>query len=107
MITKFVEGTRNCIVDDGHAIHLEYYLTETKSQENSNIMGSLYGIEIVKKDSQFRSEFPIESDSIIGISKNKERVKEILNQLIAHTVTPITLIYMIEDCFYKTPPLSS
>ena len=107
MISKFLEATRNCIVEKGHQIQLEYYLIETKLRENSEELETLYGIEIIKRNQDSMLEFPMESDMISGISENKEKVRQILNQLIAYTVTPVTLPYVLDDYFYETPFISS
>ncbi|NMA83721.1 MAG: hypothetical protein GX962_07660 [Epulopiscium sp.] len=107
MTSKFLEGTRNCIIEQGNTIQLEYYLIETQSVENTDTVQTLYGIEITKRCQTPNSKFAIESDMVPRISENKDKVKTILNHLIAHTVTPMTLVYILDDYLYETPYISS
>ncbi len=48
MITKYLEGTRNCSTLDGEMIQLEYFLLEKEGADGNNTVKT-YGIEIVKK----------------------------------------------------------
>ncbi|NLK20854.1 MAG: hypothetical protein GX308_01940 [Epulopiscium sp.] len=102
MITKFLEGTRNCTTPEGEIIQLEYYLLENQGTEIGSIIKN-YGIEIVKKRSHFGETIYIETDKIECLTYDKEKAKEIINKLISNSVTPISMLYIIDDLMDETP----
>ncbi|WP_058486799.1 DUF6514 family protein [Defluviitalea phaphyphila] len=102
MITKFLEGIRNCSTSDGRFIQLEYFLLEREGKELSNTKKS-YGIEIVKKCDHLGQIVYTETDYIDYITYEKEKAKQIINKLIANSVTPVTMSYVIDDLMDETP----
>jgi hypothetical protein len=102
MLTRFLEGTRNCRKSDGEMIQLEYFLLEKQRNEMNNL-SKTYGIEIVKKYAHFGETIYTETDQIECLTHEKEKAKEIIDKLIAHAVTPVSMIYVIEDLIDETP----
>jgi hypothetical protein len=102
MISRFLEGTRNCCISGGEAIQLEYFLLETDLESDRDLTKS-YGIEIVKKCNQCGQTISTETDIIHCLSTEKEQAQEIINKLIANTVTPVSMIYVIEDLLEEIP----
>ncbi|NLM13763.1 MAG: hypothetical protein GX209_08485 [Epulopiscium sp.] len=102
MLAKFLEGTRNCCTPDGGTIQLEYFLLEKENKE-TNHLTKTYGIEIVKKCAHFGETIYTETDQIESLTHEKEMAKEIINKLIAHAVTPISMLYIIDDLMDETP----
>ncbi|NLJ88762.1 MAG: hypothetical protein GX327_08355 [Epulopiscium sp.] len=102
MITKYLEGTRNCSTLDGEIIQLEYFLLEKEGNDGNNSMKT-YGIEIVKKKSFLGKAICTETDQIDCLTHEKEIAKEIINKLISNSVTPITMSYIINDIMDETP----
>ncbi|NLM47398.1 MAG: hypothetical protein GX198_01045 [Epulopiscium sp.] len=102
MITKYLEGTRNCSTLDGEMIQLEYFLLEKEGADGNNTVKT-YGIEIVKKSNFLGKAIRTETDQIDCLTHEKELAKEIINKLISHSVTPITMPYIINDMMDETP----
>ncbi|NLK97849.1 MAG: hypothetical protein GX272_07185 [Epulopiscium sp.] len=100
MLAKFLEGTRNCCTPNGGTIQLEYFLLE---KESKNSLSKTYGIEIVKKCMHFGETIYTETDQIDSLTHEKESAQEIINKLIANTVTPISMLNIIDDLMDETP----
>ena len=79
-----------------HIIELEYYKIK---EIRRNILGKTtkkYGIEILKKEYK-NNNLNVESNTIVDISKNQDKVIEIINKLKKYKVTPISLNDVVED----------
>lgn len=102
MITKYLEGTRNCSTPEGEIIQLEYFLLEKEGNDIGNFMKT-YGVEIVKKSNFFGKTVCTETDQLDCLTYEKEVAKEIINKLISNSVTPISMSYIINDIMDETP----
>ena len=89
MNTLNLEGTKNLKLDNGNEILLSYYLMEWGKKENREM---LYGIQIEKKDGE-----NIEVENSGCISHSKGFVLELIHKMMENTVTPITMLYIIDD----------
>lgn len=89
MNALYLEGTKTLKLDE-HEVELSYYLTECRKKENKDNI--LYGIQIEKNDS---GNTEIESSGCISYSK--EIVLQMIHKLMENTVTPITMLYIIDD----------
>jgi len=78
------------MLEDEHEIELSYYLTECKMKDNKD--SNLYGIQIEKRDGE-----NTEIESSGSISYSKEVVQQLIHKLIEHLVTPISMLYIIDD----------
>ncbi|MCR4437035.1 MAG: DUF6514 family protein [Clostridiales bacterium] len=84
------EDTKDC----ANPIELEYYLLESEENELNHVSGNkIYGIEIVKKV----SEWELECETIKNYSIYKDNTREILNKLANNAVTPIELQFILDD----------
>ena len=97
MVNKYLESkirlNHDSIVNLKNSdIELEYYLIENTSQ-NEPFNKKKYGIEILKRD----SNKCIESEIIKEFSKSKEDVTNILNKLSKNTVTPSSVLFILDD----------
>lgn len=77
-------------------IELEYYGIANKRNAYLEEESSLYGIEVVKKEYK-EGEINIEANCIENISKNGDKIIEIINTLKRHKVTPVCLDEVLED----------
>ena len=75
-------------------IELEYYAT--KDYNNEEDKKTTYGIEIIKKEYK-NNQIDTESSNIQNVSKNREKVIEIIDTLRKYKVTPIGLNDVLED----------
>ena len=75
-------------------MQLEYYLIESEYTQSCDFCGDkVYGIEIIKKDSDYHAE----SEFVRNLSNSKENTKGILSILAKNTVTPIELQSVLDD----------
>lgn len=88
---KFLKGTRQVLTEDHKYLNLQYYLTETDYYEKGT-MRTAYGIEIMK---EFGGE--VETDIVQKITNHKEDVMQIMDKLIANTVTPMGMVIAIDE----------
>ncbi|MFZ5985918.1 MAG: DUF6514 family protein [Bacillota bacterium] len=99
MISKYLENKIELGQDEGpelleNQIELEYYLIESESEKHENSSGNLvYGIEIVKK----QSEKSFESEIVKNLSHDRERAQNLLNMLAKNKVTPMELTFILDD----------
>lgn len=84
-------GERNVELEDQREMVLNYYLIEEPSKANGD-MNYLYGIKIEK---QFGGI--VESEEVEAISYSKEVVLQLINTLMECTVTPMTLVEVVDD----------
>lgn len=84
-------GERNVELEDQREMVLNYYLIEKPSKANGD-MNYLYGIKIEK---QFGGI--VESEEVEAISYSKEVVLQLINTLMECTVTPMTLVEVVDD----------
>lgn len=84
-------GERNVELEDQREMVLNYYSIEETSKANGD-MNYLYGIKIEK---QFGGI--VESDEVEALSYSKEIVLELINTLMECTVTPMTLVEVVDE----------
>lgn len=91
MRRKYLQGTRYIRVDQ-ESYELHYFLVAEEVRDYQ-----VYGIEIVKTlqigDKQLQSE----SESVQGISDDRNEVEEMINRLIAGIVTPVALVEVLDQ----------
>ncbi|QUI21997.1 hypothetical protein HZI73_06640 [Vallitalea pronyensis] len=88
---KLLKGTRQVITEDNHYLNLEYYLVETNYVEQGT-SNTAYGIEIMK---EFNGE--VETDIVQKITSHKDEAMQIMDKLIANTVTPMSMVIAIDE----------
>ncbi len=98
MLNKYLESRVELDLTEGITsngrIQLEYYLIESESgQSYSFNEDKVYGIEIVKKESDNHAECEI----VRNFSSSKENTMGMLNILAKNTVTPIELSFVLDD----------
>lgn len=103
MITKTLEGTRNFHFQDQCPMQLEYYLIETEIFRSNGHTQTIYGVEIVKKNQMFDRDITVESDMVDGVFETKEHAEEVINTLIGNSVTPVSLVNVIDDLLETVP----
>lgn len=84
-------GERNVELEDQREMVLNYYLIEEPSKANGD-MNYLYGIKIEK---QFGGI--VESEEVEALSYLKEFVLQLIDTLMECTVTPMTLVEVVDD----------
>lgn len=77
-------------LENNKGVKLEYYLTIEDSADEE--WGSIYGIQVIKKDGDF-----VEEEATGGITYSKELALEILNKLFLFQVTPISVIEIVDE----------
>lgn len=100
MISKFLEKrieiiTQEITDDPGNPLELEYYLVECdlSKEEESNVTGKGYGIEIIKK----KNGDLMESIIMRNIYCSREKSKDFIKKMAENTVTPVSLPYILDD----------
>jgi hypothetical protein len=96
MLSKYLESKVELDLSEGkdEKIQLEYYLIESDFPNSYDYSGDkVYGIEIIKKDSEYHAE----SEIVRNLSNSKESTKGILNILAKNTVTPVELSFVLDD----------
>lgn len=91
MIMKQYEmrGKRVVDIQPERQMSLEYYVITTKSEEDGS---EIYGASIEKTEGE-----KIEKEEIKAISMQKDLVVELVDLMITHTVTPISMVYIVDD----------
>lgn len=82
-------GKKRIELESGNWMELEYYLSEEDELETS---GTHYGMSVV----EMKDELTI-TESIRAVSQSKEVVADMLKDLITHTVTPISLVEIVDE----------
>lgn len=98
MLSKYLESRVEVDLNEGSManskIQLEYYLIESEYGQRYDFCGdTVYGIEIIKKESDYHAE----SEIIRNLSSSKENTKGILSILAKNTVTPVELSSVLDD----------
>ena len=98
LMKKRLEKRLHLIPDEGteftNEFELCYYLVESEVDYIRELEGKkVYGIEIVKKDSDGTHE----SELIRNISCSKESTEKLLVKLFNNSVTPVTMPCIIDD----------
>lgn len=88
---KLLTGTRQVMTEDSHYLNLKYYLVETNYFEQGT-SNTAYGIEIMK---ELNGE--IETDIVQKITSHKDEVMQMIDKLIANTVTPMGMVTAIDE----------
>ncbi len=79
--------------EDRHSVQLSYYLLE----DQRDLAGTpLYGIQVVKQVRD-HGEIVKETETAAAISYSEAFVRQILFELIEHTVTPMCLLEVVDD----------
>lgn len=68
---------------------VEYYQTKCQDEENGLIT---YGVSVRKKEKENE-----EMETISGITQKEEVAEELLKRLYENTVTPVSLVYVVDD----------
>lgn len=66
---------------------IEYYILENDADGEK-----IYGIEVGKK-----SDDSFENEMVKGVSTSKSAIMKIINLLFENEVTPVSLIYVLDD----------
>ncbi|MGI6778646.1 MAG: DUF6514 family protein [Acetivibrionales bacterium] len=75
-------------------LQLEYYLTESKSDDCVELEGkTVYGMEVVMRNGSKTEERKL----VRNFSCDKESTRRVLNRLISNTVTPVSLLFILDD----------
>lgn len=90
---KYLEGCRKITTDDNLIINLEYYLIESSYYEEG-VAKTCYGVEITNKMKEY-----IENDFIEKLTVSKEKIKYIIDKLIANAVTPTSMVCAVDELF--------
>jgi uncharacterized protein (DUF2267 family) len=87
-------GERNVKLENQMEMVLKYYLVEGPSKEQGDMDRSifLYGIKIEKQFGRI-----VESEEVEALSYSKEVVLQLIQKLIECTVTPITLVEVVDE----------
>ncbi len=98
MLSKYLQSRIEVDLENGSIsnskMQLEYYLIESENSQRCDFCGDkVYGIEIIKKDSDYHAE----SEFVRNLSSSKENTKGILSILAKNTVTPIELQSVLDD----------
>ncbi len=98
MLNKYLESRVELDLTEEVAtngkIQLEYYLIESEGGQSYDFKrDKVYGIEIVKKESDNHAE----SEIVRDFSSSKENTMGMLNILAKNTVTPIELSFVLDD----------
>ncbi|MCX7749761.1 MAG: DUF6514 family protein [Clostridia bacterium] len=100
MLSKCLEAKLELIPEENWMeskkdhIELEYYMVESKNDEDEELRGRrLYGVEIVKKI----GTHSIEKELVRNLSCCEDSAREIIDKLAKNTVTPVGLPFVIED----------
>lgn len=91
MRKQYLKGTRKIKLEGLRNIETKYYLVE-ENREGCGKSGKLFGIEIIKTESDVT-----ESEYTGAISHSKEIVEEILLKLMDNYITPISLIEIVDE----------
>lgn len=82
-------GKKRIELESGNWMELEYYLSEEDELETNE---THYGMSVV----EMKDELTI-TESIRAVSQSKEVVADMLKDLITHTVTPISLVEIVDE----------
>ena len=84
-----MRGKRVVDIQPERQMSLEYYVISTKSEEDGS---EVYGASIEKTEGE-----KIEKEEIAAISRDKGMVVELVDLMITNTVTPISMVYIVDD----------
>ena len=84
-----IRGKRVVDIQPERQMSLEYYVISTKSEEDES---EVYGALIEKTEGE-----NTEKEEITAISTQKDLVIELVDLMISHTVTPISMVYIVDD----------
>lgn len=84
-----LQGTQAINLETGENLMLKYFLTSEQSRTGE---GMIYGVSVQKE-----LKGVIEEESITNISDKREEVLSILHILERNTVTPISLVEIVDD----------
>ncbi|WP_455716301.1 DUF6514 family protein [Anaerosporobacter sp.] len=87
-------GEREVKLENQMGMVLKYYLVEEPSKEvgERDCLNFLYGIKIEKQFGEI-----VESEEVEALSYSKEVVVQLIHTLIECTVTPMTLVEVVDD----------
>lgn len=91
---KYLKGTRQIITENNLSINLEYYLIESTYYDKDETKVA-YGVEILKRDDYNY----LESDIVSKVTDSKDKIIAIINKLIANIVTPVGMVYAVDELF--------
>ncbi len=99
MVNRFLEKRVEVDFNDntlktGNSIELEYYLLECENTELSDTeVQKTYGVGIVKKHHGILNE----SKQFANIFNSRDQARSLIENLAQHTVTPTSLLYILDD----------
>lgn len=86
-----MQATRYVEVDK-HPVEFDYLLVEDDTK-----IGKIYGVEVITKLCNGDTQLKSESELVEGLSCKKSEVVQMIDQLIAYTVTPVTLVEVLDE----------
>lgn len=84
-----LKGTRIVEIMPLREMELKYFLLEEMDEAEQTIS---YGVEIRKTESE-----QIEIETVKGVTDSKEMADHLIELLITNTVTPISLVNVVDD----------
>lgn len=84
-----------------HLIKLEYYKRIDKQKKNNNNI--IYGVSIIKTE-YMPNDTKIEEKYVKYLTKDEEKIEDLLEILKKFKVMPITLKYIIQDLKKQNQP---
>ncbi|WP_010252627.1 DUF6514 family protein [Acetivibrio cellulolyticus] len=98
MISKYLEKRVELdlceLMRTSSKIQLEYYLVESEYDQRYGYReDKAYGVEISKKERDSYAE----SETVTNLSNSKEKTQGILSILARNTVTPVQLLFVLDE----------
>ena len=79
-------------------MQLEYYIVESDILQGANLTnGKVYGVEIIKKELTVNEATYMENHMVSDVCCSESNIKTLVDKLIHHTVTPVSLNCVLED----------
>lgn len=93
-----IKNDREVINERIKEMQLEYYIVETDMLQKMQVGdGKVYGIEIIKKELTVDNATYMENHIISDVCCSENNIKRLVDKLIHHTVTPVSLNCVLED----------
>lgn len=98
MVQKLLQTRVNLTDNLGNGLTIEYYITE-KNNSNSEVV---YGVLLKKYINNYDDLKLVEEESVLTLTYSYEDIKVICKILSDNEVTPISLIYVLDDMHNST-----
>lgn len=102
MIQKLLQKSVQLTDNLGNGLTIEYYITE----KHNNSSEVVYGVLLKKYINSYDELTFVEEDFVINLTHSYQEIKEICKILYSNEVTPITLIYVLDD-IHNSPQINS